>query len=219
MSRNWLAPPGIARRIQLNLLWFLVPAAIGVLGAWIASPLGFDGLAVGVGTAMMAWIICRFVPMRVTTESNAVFPATPEQMFEIASDIKVGLQASGNPQRRRLVSQIGQPGQPGSRHVTEASGRVLTTTVVGSDPPRKLVTTIITDGSGMGRIDHESTFAPVAGGTLVKVRARQQMCLGAWLLRPLFKREFEALRAQGDAGLRDYLASVVANASGTASAT
>jgi hypothetical protein len=214
MSRNWLAPPGIARRIQLNLLWFLVPAAIGVLAAWVASPLGFSGLAVGVATAMLVWIIFRFVPMRVKSESSAVFPGTPEQLFELASDIKVSLQVSGNPDRRRLVSQTGQPGQLGSRYVTEASGRVLTTTVVGSEPPRKLVTTTITDGSGMGRIDHERTFGPVGGGTLVEARARQQMSLGAWLLRPLFKSEFEAYRAQSDARIRDYLAAGAAKTSG-----
>jgi len=130
-----LAPPGIGRRVQLSLLWFLVPAAIGVLAAWVASPLGFSGLVVGVATAMFAWIIFRFVPMRVTAEFSAVNPGTPEQLFELPSDIKVALQLSGNPERRRLVSQTGQPGQPGSKYVIEASGRVLRTTVVSSDPP------------------------------------------------------------------------------------
>jgi hypothetical protein len=204
MSRNWLAPPGIARRIQLNLLQFLVPAAIGVLAAWVASPLGFSGLAVVVATAILVWTILRFVPMWVGSEFSAVYPGTPEQMFGLASDIKLSLQMTGVP--RRLVSQTGEPGQPGSRYVTEASGKFLKTTVVGSDPPWKLVTTTFTDGSGMGRVDQERTYTAVAGGTLLEARARQQMSLSAWLLRPLFKGEFEALRAQSDARIREYLA-------------
>lgn len=219
MSRNWLAPKVTAPRVQLYLLLLLVLAAIGGLAALAASPHGVTAaLTAGIWSAALAAIILRFLPMGGSTMFSKVLPGPPGPAFELASDIKVTMQVLGNLERRRLVSQTGQPGQPGSTHVTEESGLVLTTTVVSSDPPRKLVTTT-TSPRGQ-RIDIARTYTPVTGGTLLEVRTRYQMTLFLLLitlflllLRPLFKSEREANLAEENARnarLGDYLESVAA---------
>ncbi|MGA8922819.1 MAG: SRPBCC family protein [Candidatus Dormiibacterota bacterium] len=211
MSKTWLPPPGTTWRVRQVLLGLLLGVGgMALLAAEAAAH--YPTAPVGFAAATLALIILLIVvPMRVTAESSEVFPGTPEQLFEIAADIKLGLQVTGNPDGRRLRSQTGQPGQPGSSWVTE--GRlVLTTTVVSSDPPRQLVTTIT--GPGRFRIDVERTYTPVAGGTLIVARVRQRMALLSWLLRPVFKRAAEAKEAQANARLRDYLAAGAANTNG-----
>jgi hypothetical protein len=129
----------------------------------------------------------------------------------LAGAIKLILQVVPN-QRRGLLSVTGQAGQPGSKYVTEAFGGVRTTTVVSSDPPRKIV--VHNAGPWINNSDVERTYTPVAGGTLLEARARQQMSLYAWLLRPVFKRGAEAEAARANALIRDYLAAGVANTGG-----
>ena len=212
MSRNWLAPPGTARRVQLTLLLALAAIAIGMLAALVASLLGFgDALNIGVWGFALAALILTFVPMRVSEEQREIYPGPREQLFQLAADPKLRQRVLGTLDRRRLVSQNGPPGQPGSTYVTEGYGLVLTTTVVTSDPPRTLVTAT-TSSSGQTRIDIARTYTQVAEGTLVEAKSRQRMSLFYWLLRPLFKPEGEAIRAQTGARFRDYLQSVGAPA-------
>jgi hypothetical protein len=89
---------------------------------------------------------------------------------------------------------------------------VWTTTVLSSDPPRKLVTT--TAGPGTWRIDREVTYIPLAEGTRSELRVRARTPLFYWLLQPVFKRRANVEAAQSSARIRDYLASGAANARG-----
>lgn len=83
----------------------------------------------------------------------------------------------------------------------------MTTKVVSSDPPRNLVTTSI-GRDRLNRVDVHRTYTPVAEGTRMEARSRWRMPVGAWLLRPVFRREVEANMVQTQARLRDYLGSV-----------
>lgn len=161
MPRNWLAPPGIARRVRQVLFGLLLGVAGMALVAAEAANHYPTAPAVGFAAATLALIILVRVPIRGTAESSTVFPGTPEQLFQIATDIKLSLQV--NPNRGRLISQTGPPGQPGSSYVTQISGGVWTTTVVSSDPPRKLVTNVT--GPGTWHMDREVTYTPTAEGT------------------------------------------------------
>jgi hypothetical protein len=144
--------PGVAARGAVG--------AILVLPTWAAPRFGIDprvaflAVVAVLLTVELTFIILLRVPIRGTAESSTVFPGTPEQLFQITTDIKLSLQV--NPNRGRLISQTGPPGQPGSSYVTQISGGVWTTTVVSSDPPRKLVTTIT--GPGTWRMDREVTY-------------------------------------------------------------
>ena len=203
-----------------RLLGAVLFGAIYVLPIWAAPRFGVDPrvawLAVSLTVLLTVSIlfILIFVPMRVSAESRTVFPGTPEELFQIATDIKLFLQVTGGP--RKLVSQTGGPGQPGSSYVTEQSRLILTTTVVSSDPPRKLVTTV-TGRPGIGRMDSERTYTPVAEGTLLEFRTRQRMALLTWLLLPLYKRRVKAEVARVNARIRDYLATGAATTSGVGS--
>ncbi len=194
-----------------RLLFPVLFGAITFLALWAATQFGIDpNFAIGTWALIVAILI--FVPMRVTTESSTVFPGTPEQLFELASDIKLSLQVLPN-QRRRLLSVTGQPGQPGSNYALMTGfGGVMTTTVVSSDPPRKIVVHIT--GPWINNSDVERTYTPVAGGTLLEARVRQRMALLSWLRRPAFKRGAEAEAARANALIRDYLAAGVANTGG-----
>ncbi|HSO93478.1 MAG TPA: hypothetical protein VLS53_03290, partial [Candidatus Dormibacteraeota bacterium] len=78
-----------------------------VLIVWATSPRGFLADIVGISSfglaSSLAFVILLRVPMRVMAESSEVFPGTPEQAFQFATDIKLGLQVTGEP--RKLVSQ------------------------------------------------------------------------------------------------------------------
>ncbi len=199
----------------------LFGAIFVVLPIWVAPGFGIDPtvawLAVSLTVLLTVSIlfILSFVSMRVSAESRTVFPGKPEELFQIATDIKLSLQVTGGP--RKLVSQTGEPGQPGSSYVTEQSRLILTTTVVSSDPPRKLVTTTITARPGINRMDSERTYTPVAEGTLLEQRTRQRMSLLTWLLLPLYKRRVKAEVARVNARIRDYLATGAATTSGVGS--
>ena len=132
-----------ARRIRQIVLLLVIVAAIGVLAGWVASLFVGTSNAVDMGGASVvaAGLILRLVPVRISAATSKVFPGPAESLFQLAIDPNLGLQVSGNPRGRRLVKQTGRPGQPGSTWVTEGEGVTLTTTVLSSDPPRKLVTT------------------------------------------------------------------------------
>ena len=210
MSTQWTA-----RRVKLTLLFLVVVAAIGVLGVWAASPfVGVpNAIYVGDATAVTACLILVLVPVRISVAVSEVFPGRAEPLFQLATDPTLSLQVSGNPRRRRLVRQTGEAGQPGSSWVTEGEGLVLTTTVVSSDPPRKLVTTMTTQRR-LQRVEMARTYRPVLEGTLLEIRARQRMPLFSWLLRRSLKRTLAAEVAQMNARIRDYLESVAANETG-----
>jgi hypothetical protein len=179
-----------------------------MLAALVASLLGFgDAFNVGAWCFALAAFILTFGSMRVSEDRGEIYPGPPELLFELAADPKLRLQVLGTLDGTKLVSQIGLPGQPGSKYVTEGSGLVLTTTVVSSDPPRKLVTTT-TSNSGRTRADIERTYTQVADGTLVEAKSRYRMSLFSWLLRPLFKSESDAIRTQTHTRFRDYLGSI-----------
>ncbi len=214
MSTNLGMRPAPISSARL-LLFMVLFGAIILLPSWAATWFGIDprvALPVVALTVLLPLVILTFVPMRVSAESSEVYPGPAEPLFQIATDIKLSLQVTGGP--RKLVSQTGEPGQPGSSYVTEEGGLVLTTTVVSSDPPRKLVTTIT--GPGIFRRDFERTYTPVAGGTLLEGRVRQRMALltRLLLLRPAFKRAAEAEATRANARIRDYLAAGAATTSG-----
>jgi Polyketide cyclase / dehydrase and lipid transport. len=199
------------------VLGLVLVGAIILLPTWAATWFGIDprvALPVVSLTVLLPWVILLVVPMRVSAESRTVFPGTPEQLFQIATDIKLSLQVVPN-QRRRLLSVTGQPGQPGSNYVTAGFGGVRTTTVVSSDPPRKIVTTTTTSPFPIWRVDTERTYTPVAEGTLSEVRARERIPLLSWLIRPLFKRAAKGQAAAANARVTDYLGSVAANEGGS----
>jgi hypothetical protein len=212
--RSLIAPPGSALGIR-HLLRAVLFGVIVMLPIWAAPRFGTDPL-VALFACLAVWLtffvvifVLSFVPVRVSTESSEVYPGPAEPLFQITTDIKHNLQVTGGP--RKLVSQTGEPGQPGSSYVTEQPGLVLTTTVVSSDPPRKILTTI--SGPGILRTDRERTYTPVAEGTLLEQRTRQRMGLLSWLLlhRPAVKRATEAEAARVNAAIRDYLAAGAAN--------
>jgi hypothetical protein len=213
MSRKWLAPPGTPRRIQMSLLVAVAIAPIGVLGAYTASRFGLDALLSGEVSAAVAALVLLAIPVRLSAEVSEVFPGGAEPLFQLATDPTLSLQITGNPDRRRLLRQTGEPGQPGSTWVTEGSGMVVTSRVVSSDPPRKLVLTI-TSQFGLQRIDVTRIYVTVPGGTRLEMTTRHRMPLFSWLLRPVFQRELQAQVVQMNARISDYLASVTANASG-----
>jgi hypothetical protein len=221
------APRGSALGMRQLLLAVLMGAILVLPG--IAAPrFGIDprvALVAAPLTIVLLFVILVGVRIRVTAESRTVFPGTPEQLFQIATDIKLSLQVTGGP--RKLVSQTGEPGQSGSSYVTEQPGLVLTTRVVSSDPPRKLVTILtgrlpapiyphiaLLFPRDIFRTDVEMTYTPVAEGTLLEARTRQRMALSAWLLLPLQKRRVKAEAARANARIRDYLAASAANMSG-----
>jgi hypothetical protein len=211
MPRTWLAPPGNARRLQMTLFWLIVLAGIGVTAGWVASRFGLVGwdLAwVGLASAFVAEMALFFVPVRISSELTSIFAGPPELLFQLASDIKLSLQVSGNPRRVKLVKEIGKPGELGSSYVMRASGVVTTTTVVSSDPPRQLVTI---SKSRLNRVDVSRTYTTVPGGTRVDMRARHRMPLAAWLLRPVFRPELQATMTQAQDRLTEYLRSVAAS--------
>jgi len=196
----------------------LFGAIFVVLPIWAAPRFGVDPRV-----ALLAWLavsltffflIFVFVPVWISAEYSEVFPGPPEPLYQLATDIKLSRQVTGF--QRKLVSQTGQPGQPGSTWVTASSSLVLTTAVVSSDPPRKLVTKTITR-PGIGRMDFERTYTPVAEGTLIEVRTRQRMALLGWLLLPVHKRRVKAEAARVNARIRDYLATGAATTSGVGS--
>ena len=199
-----------------RLLGAVLFGAIYVLPIWAAPRFGVDPLVAWLAvslTVLLLFVILILlvrVPIRGTAESSTVFPGTPEQLFQIATDIKLSLQV--NPNRGRLISQTGPPGQPGSSYVTQISGGVWTTTLVSSDPPRKLVTTIT--GPGTWRMDREVTYTPVAEGTRSESRTRVRMPLLYWLLQPVSNRRAKAEGARWDARVKDYLAAGAANTGG-----
>ncbi|HEV2216686.1 MAG TPA: hypothetical protein VGV88_03840 [Candidatus Dormibacteraeota bacterium] len=189
-----------------------------VLPTWVAANwFGIDpraALPVISLMGLLAFVIVVRLPMRVSAESKTFFRGTPEQLFQIGTDVKLSLQVIGG--RRTLVSQTGEPGQPGSSYVTEVPGLVVTTTVVSSDPPRKLMRTISARRYAFrldDRSDVESTYRPVAGGTLVETRTRRRISLVSWLhqRRPAVKRAVEAEVERVNVRIRDYLASDAAN--------
>jgi hypothetical protein len=102
------------------------------------------------------------------------------------------------------------PGTP--EQLFQISGGVWTTTVVSSDPPRKLVTTIT--GPGTWRMDREVTYTPVPEGTRSDIRTRVRMPLLYWLLQPVSNRRAKAKAARWDARVKDYLAAGAANTGG-----
>ncbi len=213
MSNDLSGRPAPTKTPRSLLLAVLIGAII-ILPVWAAPRFGIDSrvalLALFLSAAAF-FVVLFLVPVHRSATFRAVYPGTPEQIFRMAADVKLNLQV--NPGRRRLLSQSGEPGQPGSSYVMEITpGVVRTTTVVSSDPPRNLVTTIT--GPGVFRIDLERNYTPVSQGTLLEGRSRTRMAPFTWLLVHLFRRRVEAAEAQEDARMRDYLAAGSATRSG-----
>src|ERR1051325_9875014 len=170
-----------------KVLFTAFGGAIILLPTWVATWFGIDprvALPAIFATIVLLLVILFRVSIRITSDASEVFRGTPEQLFQIATDIELNRQV--HPERGKLISQMGPTGQPGSSYVTQISGWVWTTTVLSSDPPRKLVTT--TAGPGTWRIDRELTYVPLAEGTRSELRVRVRMPLLYWLLQPVFKR-------------------------------
>jgi hypothetical protein len=212
MSKNWSASRQRERRLLLLVLTLLPVVFIGLVTFRLGTTVFFIVYGFDLSALVILFFILVRVPIRVMALSRTVFPGPAEPLFQMATDIKLWLRVTGGP--RTLVSQTGEPGQPGSSYGTEEPGLVLTTTVVSSDPPRKLVTTIT--GPGILRMDSERTFTPVAEGTLLEVRTRQRMALLTWLVLPVHKRPAKAEAARVSARIRDYLATSAPTASGVA---
>lgn len=120
-------------------IWFL----LALLGVLVAIPVGMT-------------LVGATLPATYTASKSVELPATPETVFDLLAD--VAAQPAWRKGLERVEAARGPTGQPAWREVYQG-GRSMTLETTESDPPRRLVRTIV-DAKGPFRGTWEFTIEP-----------------------------------------------------------
>jgi uncharacterized protein YndB with AHSA1/START domain len=152
-------------------VWFL----LGLLGVLLVIPLGMT-------------LVGLFLPAEFTAARSVTLPVPPEEVFALIADIP------GQADWRKGLERVERTDAPGSGEAWREfyqGGRSMTLETSASDPPRRLVRTIVaTEGPFRGAWEYTITGAANGGSELTVVeRGEIRNPLVRFASRYMFGRE------------------------------
>ncbi|MGE0158287.1 MAG: SRPBCC family protein [Gemmatimonadales bacterium] len=124
--------------------------------AWVVGGIG--------ALALLVYVVGAFLPVRHSATLSRVVSGTPEEVWEVITDVKAFPEWRPGVERAQALEPIG--GWPAWRE--EGSEGTLTFAYVGVEPPHRLATEIVDQGLPFGG-RWTYVLEPKEGGTEVTV--------------------------------------------------